>query len=86
MKCVQWRTWHDGLLAGGALGGVLMGVALCAQQQIVFGSKGLLHQRALALGTGEALVVPVAVLIGQILGQRDDKVRVRQHLVKPVLS
>lgn len=60
-------TWHDGFLAGGTLGGVIVGVAFSAQQQIIFGGKGLLHQRAAALGTLEALLMPVAILIRQIL-------------------
>lgn len=41
-------TWHDGLLAFLALGRVLVGVAACAQQLVLLGSEGLVHQRALA--------------------------------------
>lgn len=61
-------TWHDGFLAGGALGGVIMGVALGAEQQIIFGCERLFHQRAATLGTLKALLVPVAILVGQVLG------------------
>lgn len=60
-------AWHDGLLAGGALGGVVVGVTLSAQQQLVFGSKGFLHQRAAAFGTLKTLLVPVPVLVRQVL-------------------
>lgn len=61
------RAWHDGLLAGGALGGVVVGVTLGAQQQLVFGSEGFFHQRAAALGALKALLVPVPVLVRQVL-------------------
>lgn len=57
------HTWHDSFLAGGTLGGVLMGVTLCAEQEFILGSKGLFHQRAAALGTLKALLMPVAVLV-----------------------
>lgn len=65
-SCAQ-LTWHDGFVAGGALGGVVVGVALGAEQQLVLGSEGLLHQRAAAFCTLETLLVPVAILVGQIL-------------------
>lgn len=42
-KCVRHRTWHDGFFAGGTLGGVIMGVAFCAEQQVILGSKGFFH-------------------------------------------
>lgn len=60
-------SWHDGFLTGGALGGVVVGVTLGAQQQLVFGSKGFLHQRAAAFGTLKALLMPVPVLVRQVL-------------------
>lgn len=60
-------TWHDGLLAGVALGGVVVCVAFSAEQQILLGCKSLFYQCATALGTLEALLMPVAILIGQIL-------------------
>lgn len=61
------RAWHDGLLAGAALGGVVVGVALGAQQQLVFGSEGFLHQRAAAFAALKALLVPVPVFVRQVL-------------------
>lgn len=60
-------TWHDGFLAVIALGGVLVGVALCAEELLILGGKGLVHQRALALEALEAVLMPVAILVGQIL-------------------
>lgn len=60
-------AWHDGLLAGGALGGVVIGVTLGAQQQIILGCEGFLHQRAAALGALETLLVPVTVFVGEVL-------------------
>lgn len=60
-------TWHDGFLAGSTLGRVIKGVALRAEQQIILGCEGLFHKRAVALGTVEALLMPVAILIGQVL-------------------
>lgn len=36
--------WHDGLLAIVALGGVLVGVALSAEQLLILGGEGLVHQ------------------------------------------
>ena len=60
-------TWHDGLLAVETFGGVLVGVALGAQELLIFGGEGLVHQRALAHEAVEAVLVPVAVLVGQVL-------------------
>lgn len=37
-------TWHDGLLAFLALGRVLVGIAVSAQQLLLLGSKRLIHQ------------------------------------------
>ena len=50
-----------------ALGGVLVGVALGAEELVVLGGEGLVHQRALAHEAVEAVLVPVAVLVGQVL-------------------
>lgn len=44
-----------------------MGVAFSAEQQIILGGKGLFHQGAAALCTLETLLVPVAILVGQVL-------------------
>lgn len=64
---VVFYTWHDGFLALMALGGVLIGVALCAEELFILGGEGLVNQGALALETLEAFLVPMAVLVGQIL-------------------
>lgn len=36
-------TWHDGLLAGKAFGGVLLRIAICAKKELILGSKELFH-------------------------------------------
>lgn len=61
------RAWHDGLLAAAALGGVVVGVTLRTQQQLVFSSERFLHQGATALSTLKTLLVPVTILIRQVL-------------------
>lgn len=63
---------HNRLEAALALGGVLPGGALVAQDLVVLGHKGLIGQGVHALGTAEAGVVPVAVLIVHLLGVRTD--------------
>lgn len=60
-------AWHDGLQARMAFGGVLAAVALDAHRHVVLGGERPIHQRAAALDAEEALAVPVAVLVGQIL-------------------
>lgn len=65
------HTWHHCFLAGAALGGIIAGVALSAEQQLILGRKGLFHQRAAALSTLETLLMPVPVLVGQVLGMFD---------------
>lgn len=50
-----------------ALGGILIGVALGAEELFVLGREGLVHKRPLALEAHEALLVPVTVLVRQIL-------------------
>lgn len=62
-----FKSWHDGLQACMALGRVLIAVAFSAHQQVVLGGKRPIHQRSAALDAEEALTVPVAVLIRQIL-------------------
>lgn len=64
-------TRHDGLLALMAFGGVLIRIALGAQQLLVFGGERLVHQWALALEAVETVLVPVTVLVGQILKQQN---------------
>lgn len=65
-------TWHDGLLAFLALGRVLVGVAVHAEQLVLLGSEGLVHQRALAPRAVETGLVPVSVLVGQVLAVTAD--------------
>lgn len=60
-------TRHYGFLALVALGGIFIGVALGTEELLVLGGEGLVHQGALALEALEAVLVPVAVLVGQIL-------------------
>lgn len=61
-----------------ALGGVLVGVALGAEQLFILGGEGLVHQRALALEALETVLVPVTVLVGQILEKKDGRWKVMQ--------
>ena len=50
-----------------ALGGVLVGVAIGAQQLLVLGGEGLVHQGTAAFEAVETLIMPVAFLVRQIL-------------------
>lgn len=50
-----------------ALGRVLVAVALDAHYHVILGGKRPFHQRSVALTAEEALAVPVAVIVGQIL-------------------
>lgn len=59
---------HNGLEAPFALGGVLPGGTLVAQDLVVLGHKGLAGQGVKALDTTEAGVMPVSVLIVYLLG------------------
>lgn len=60
-------TWHYGFLALVALGGILVGVALSTEELLILGGEGLVHQGALALEALETVLMPVAVLVGQVL-------------------
>lgn len=60
-------TRHYGFLALVALGGILIGVALSAEELLILGGEGLVHQGAFALEALKAVLMPVAVLVGQIL-------------------
>lgn len=62
-------TRHNGLLAVETLGWVLIRVAFGTQQDLILGGKWFLYQRAIAFGTPEAPLVPVAAFVGQILGE-----------------
>lgn len=61
------QTWHNGFIAVVALGGIIIGMTFSAQQHIIFGCECFIHQRAAALGTVEALVMPMTILVRQIL-------------------
>lgn len=69
-------TRHNGLLAVMAFGGVLIRIALGAQQLLIFSGEGLVHQWALALEAVETVLMPVTVLVGQILKQQKTTVLV----------
>lgn len=69
-KCI---TWHDGLQARVALGRVLVAVAVGAHQQVILGGEGPVHQRPAALDAQEAVAVPVALLVRQILQERESE-------------
>lgn len=71
-------TWHYGFLALVALGGILVGVALSTEELLILGGEGLVHQGAFALEALETVLMPVAVLVGQILQEhrRDTSGRV----------
>lgn len=70
LLCGFLPTWHDGFLALVALGGILIGVALSAEELLVLGGEGLVHQRALALEALETFLMPVTVFVGQILQEQ----------------
>lgn len=65
--CFSVPTRDDGFLAVVALGGVFVGIALGAQQLLILGGEGFVHQGALALEALEAFLMPVAVFVRQIL-------------------
>lgn len=71
--CGFLPTWHDGFLALMALGGIFIGVALCAEELFILGGEGFVHQWAFALETLETILMPVAVLVGQILQKTADR-------------
>lgn len=50
-----------------ALGRVLVAIALDAHERFIFGGKGPIDQRPAALVAEEAVAVPVAILVRQIL-------------------
>lgn len=62
-------TWHDGLLAGDALGGELAAVAVIAQQLLALAGERLVGQRAIAAEATEAVLVVMAILVVQLLGR-----------------
>lgn len=61
--------WHDHLVASLAPVAVLAGAALAAHDlAVVPGVEGLAGQRLVALGAAEAVLMPVAVFVVQLLG------------------
>lgn len=79
MNILRWisLTRHYAGLAVEALGGILIGVAINAQQQLILGSKWFLYQRASAFGTLETNFMPVAVFVGKIL--KDKYIKTLMH-------
>lgn len=67
-------TCHNGLEAPFAPGGVLPSGTLVAQDLAILGHKGLAGQGVKALGTTEAGVVPVAILIVHLLDIKQSRV------------
>lgn len=64
----QPPTWQDHLVAALAAVAILSGATLAAHYlAVVAGAEGLGGQRLGALGTAEAVLVPVAVLMVQLL-------------------
>lgn len=68
-----FRAWHDVLQTRVALGRVLVAVALDAHERFIFGGKGPIDQRPAALVAEEAVAVPVAILVRQILACAADE-------------
>lgn len=60
-------TWHDRLVAGRALGGKLVAVAVAAHQRVTLAGEGLVRQRAVAAETAETVCVVMSVLIEELL-------------------
>ena len=61
-------TWQDHLVATLATVAILAGAALAAHDlAVVPRVEGLAGQRVVALGAAEAVLVPVAVLVGELL-------------------
>lgn len=66
-------TWHDDFVAGHALGGELVTVAVIAEQRLLLAGEGLIRQRAITAETAEAVLVIVPVLVEQLLaGEQED--------------
>lgn len=60
-------TWHDDLIAGDALGGELVAVAVVAEQGVVLAGERLVRQRAVTAETAEAVLVIVPLLVEELL-------------------
>lgn len=64
-------TWHDCLVAGHALGGELVAVAVAAHQSIFLAGEGLVGQRAVAAETAETVRVVMSVLVEELLEEEE---------------
>lgn len=63
------RAWHNDLVAGLAAGAFFTGVAFATHDlAIIPGTEGLIGQGLVALGTAEAVLMPMPVLVIQLLG------------------
>lgn len=69
-------TWHDDLVAGDALGGELITVAVIAEQGLILAGEGLICQRAITAETAETVLVIVPVLVEEFLAATQ-----KQHVV-----
>lgn len=71
-------TWHHHLVASLAAVSVRAGAALAAHDlAVVAGAEGLVGQRRVALGATEAVLVPVAILVVQLLNGRERRCLLR---------
>lgn len=76
-------TWHDSLVAGHTLGGILAAVAVAAHQRLLLAGEGLVCQRALAAETAETVRVVMSLLVEELLeGEEEEKEQL--EIVKPV--
>lgn len=66
-KLPRTFTWHDDLVAGHALGGELIAVAVIAEQGVLLAGERLICQRAIAAETAEAVLVVMPVLVEELL-------------------
>lgn len=74
-------TWHDRLVAGHTLGGILVAVAVAAHQRVLLAGEGLVCQRAVAAETAEAVRVVVSVLIEEFLEEEEEEEDVRKAIL-----
>lgn len=67
-------TWHDHLVAGLAPVAILAGATLATHDlAVVPGAEGLVGQGLVALGAAEAVLMPVAVLMVQLLDRKEGR-------------
>lgn len=78
-------TWHDRLVAGHALGGKLVAVAVAAHQRVFLAGEGLVCQRAVAAETAKTVRVVMSILIEELLQEEEREGHTEQlEMVKPV--